>query len=87
MSNDHTVRRSRAGLKSAKADWRGFDALTDRDIEAAVRDDPDAAPLVDESWFDQARFVAPPARRLSISGSTGMCSTSSSRKERVTRHG
>ncbi|QQP89571.1 BrnA antitoxin family protein [Skermanella sp. TT6] len=62
MSNDHTVRRSRAGLKSAKADWRGFDALTDRDIEAAVRDDPDAAPLVDESWFDQARFVAPPSK-------------------------
>jgi uncharacterized protein (DUF4415 family) len=38
------------------------DAQTDADIEAAVRSDPDAAPLADEDWFSTARIVEPPAK-------------------------
>jgi uncharacterized protein (DUF4415 family) len=60
MSSDRIVRHSRADLKSTPVDWSEFDALTDEDVAAAVRDDPDAAPLVDEEWFEQAQFIAPP---------------------------
>ena len=59
MSNDRIVRRSRAGSKPAAVDWSEFDALTDENIASAVRDDPDASPLVDEEWFQKAQFVQP----------------------------
>jgi len=31
--------------------------MTDREIEAAVKADPDAAPLLDRNWFKRARMV------------------------------
>jgi len=41
--------------------------LTDEEIEAAVRDDPDAAPIVDAEWFASARLVMPsPKGQISI---------------------
>lgn len=40
-------------------DWSAFDALTDEQIAAAVAGDQDAAPIVDSSWFAQARRRAP----------------------------
>ena len=59
--------------KSAKAavhtrtDWVRVDALTDEEIEAAVRDDPDAPPIVDEDWFASATLVMPqPKEQISI---------------------
>lgn len=36
-----------------------MDATTDQDIARAVADDPDAAPLIDESWLATARIVEP----------------------------
>jgi putative transcriptional regulator len=33
---------------SAKFDWRAFDAMTDEEVEAAARSDPDAQPLTPE---------------------------------------
>jgi uncharacterized protein (DUF4415 family) len=45
-----------------KTDWARVDALTDEEIEAAVRDDPDAAPIVDEAWFASAKLVMPQQR-------------------------
>ena len=50
-----------------QTDWRRVDALTDADIEAAVRDDPDAPPIVDEGWFASATLVMPrPKEQISI---------------------
>ena len=47
-------------LKPAAVDWSEFDAVTDAGILAsAVRDDPDAAPLADEEWFQKTQFVQP----------------------------
>jgi hypothetical protein len=43
------------------ADLSALDSLTDEQIEAAVRDDPDAAPILDESWFAEAMIVMPPS--------------------------
>ncbi|HEY1261238.1 MAG TPA: BrnA antitoxin family protein [Stellaceae bacterium] len=40
-------------------DWAAFDALTDEDISAAIKDDPDAAPELDEEWFASATVVMP----------------------------
>lgn len=44
-----TKARRRPAAKSArvKTDWRAFDALTDEEVEAAARSDPDAQPLTD----------------------------------------
>lgn len=38
-------------------DWAAVDALTDEQIEAAVRDDPDAVPIC---FFEQAGFIRIP---------------------------
>jgi uncharacterized protein (DUF4415 family) len=42
-----------------KTDWARVDALTDEEIEQAIKDDPDAAPLLDEEWFRTAKLVMP----------------------------
>lgn len=57
------TRRSLASPRNRTAvDWSRFDNTTDADIEAAVRSDPDAAPLVDLDWFATARVVEPPTK-------------------------
>jgi len=38
------------------------DALTDADIERAIAEDPDAAPILDEEWFKNAEIVFPPGK-------------------------
>jgi uncharacterized protein (DUF4415 family) len=40
--------------------------LSDADIRKAVAADPDAAPLVDASWFAKARYVPPPKSPITI---------------------
>lgn len=36
-----------------------FDALTDEDIAKQIADNPDAAPELDDEWFENARLVIP----------------------------
>jgi hypothetical protein len=36
-----------------------FDALTDEDIAAQITSNPDAAPELDDAWFERARLVIP----------------------------
>ena len=36
-----------------------FDALTDDDIAAQIASNPDAAPELDDAWFERARLVIP----------------------------
>jgi uncharacterized protein (DUF4415 family) len=57
--------RHKPGMKS-RTDWARVDALTDEDIERAIAEDPDAAPLLDEAWFRKARLV-PPDPKVPIS--------------------
>src|SRR5665213_1714259 len=59
MSGKTTIRRSADQLKSGDTDWSRVDALTDEQIEAAIADDPDAAPILDEDWFRGAELVIP----------------------------
>jgi uncharacterized protein (DUF4415 family) len=56
-----------AKQKRLRTDWARVDALTDEEIEAAVRDNPDAPPIVDEEWFRTATLVMPmPKEQISI---------------------
>jgi uncharacterized protein (DUF4415 family) len=57
--------RYRPGMKD-RTDWTRVDALTDEEIERAIAEDPDAAPLLDEAWFRKARLV-PPDPKVPIS--------------------
>ena len=50
-----------------RTDWARVDVLTDEDIAAAIRDDPDVAPELDEEWFASATLVMPrPKEQISI---------------------
>jgi uncharacterized protein (DUF4415 family) len=62
----HTVRRSLAAPDRGRTDWRRVRSLTDADISAAVRDDPDAAPIMDESWFAAAARQLPAKKQLTL---------------------
>ena len=58
MNERPTVRLSAAQLKSRRqTDWRLFDSLTDEDIERAIAEDPDAAPVMDEAWTSRKAEV------------------------------
>ena len=67
MKKDGLKRISSSALKAHQTDWARVDALTDEDIAAAIRDDPDAAPELDEEWFAGATLVMPePKEQISI---------------------
>ena len=36
-----------------------FDAMTDEDIAAQIASNPDAAPELDDAWFERARLAIP----------------------------
>jgi uncharacterized protein (DUF4415 family) len=64
MKKENIVTRKWADRRKGKTDWARFDKLTDEDIEKAVANDPDAAPL-DIDWSDAVLVV--PARKKAIS--------------------
>jgi uncharacterized protein (DUF4415 family) len=45
--------------QKSRTDWNRVRSLTDEDIERAVASDPDAAPIMDQAWWRQARVVMP----------------------------
>ena len=54
MSAKRIVRRTLSSRQRGKTDWARVDAMSDRAIEIAAKADPDAAPILDKSWFKQA---------------------------------
>jgi uncharacterized protein (DUF4415 family) len=56
---------SRDDPRRGKTDWAAVDALTDEEIEAAVRRDPDAVPL-DFDWSKAVLVIPPKKRAISI---------------------
>jgi uncharacterized protein (DUF4415 family) len=55
------------GVERRRTDWSRFDAKTPEEIEADIRDDPDAATIVDADWFTSANLVIPqPKEQISI---------------------
>ena len=51
--------------RKGRTDWARVDALTDEQIEAAVRNDPDAVPL-DVDWSDAVLVIPPKKKAISI---------------------
>lgn len=67
MSENASRRKLAIKPSRTPPDWSRFDAITDEEIETAVRSDPDAPPLVDDDWFASARLVLPrPKEQISI---------------------
>lgn len=54
-----TLEKVRKNGIHGKTDWARVDSLTDEEIEDAVNNDPDAAPLVDKSFWDDADIFTP----------------------------
>ncbi|MDQ3607187.1 MAG: BrnA antitoxin family protein [Gemmatimonadota bacterium] len=63
MSDENIVRRTLQDRRRGQTDWARVAALTDAEIEQAIAEDPDAAPLLDEEFFRTARLVMPEDRR------------------------
>jgi uncharacterized protein (DUF4415 family) len=59
-------RTPKANRRHGKTDWARIDATSDREIEAAIKSDPDAAPLLDRKWFKRAT-VAMSERKVPVS--------------------
>lgn len=68
MNKEHIVRYSAEEIREKiargedRTDWARVDALTDEDIERAMRDDPDWADLIDVDW-SKAKIVIPRAKK------------------------
>lgn len=65
MSEKHITKRSAEMLNKGKTDFARVDAMTDEEIETAMRDDPDWADLMDIDW-SKAELVHP-ARKKPVS--------------------
>jgi uncharacterized protein (DUF4415 family) len=67
VKEDFSKKKSAAVADRPRTDWARVDALIDGEIEASVRDDPDAPPIVDDDWFASAKLVMPkPKEQISI---------------------
>jgi uncharacterized protein (DUF4415 family) len=67
VKKDALKQKSASAAPQEKVDWIAFDALTDEDIAASIKDDPDVAPELDEDWFASATLVMPkPKEQISI---------------------
>ena len=61
------TRRFLGDTKGDRTDWARVNALTDADIERAIAEDPDAAPILDAEFWKNAVLVPPPARKAAVS--------------------
>jgi len=57
--SERVTRHSLRETVRGRTDHDCLDRLTDADIEASVQDNPDAAPLLDSDWFNDAELVLP----------------------------
>ena len=55
--------RARAKAWATPENLAKLDAMTDEDIAAQIASNPDAAPELDDAWFERARLVIPPKGR------------------------
>lgn len=68
MSETPTEKRSLETIRQmeSRTDWDRLRQLTDDEIEAAAREDPDS-PLLDDEWLQAARLVTPSGEKEQIS--------------------
>ena len=56
---DAIVRYTSETLPPSQTDWARVDAMTDEDINRAIAEDPDAAPILSDEFWSNARLVLP----------------------------
>lgn len=56
------IKRKRARGEKSLTDWERVDAMTDEDIDRAMRDDPDWAEWIDVDW-SKAELVLPTTKK------------------------
>ncbi len=72
MSKEDIVRYSADEIRrmvaagETQSNWAKFDALTDADIEAAMRDDPDWKDFIDFDWSNAVAVSPQPKHAVSI---------------------
>ncbi|MCM2471891.1 BrnA antitoxin family protein [Rhizobium sp. CG5] len=73
MSNENITRitreellRKRANGEKSLTDWARVDALTDEDIERAMRDDPDWQDFMDIDWSKAVLVIPQKKKAISI---------------------
>ncbi|NTE86889.1 BrnA antitoxin family protein [Agrobacterium rubi] len=68
MSKEHIIRYSANEIRQKiangedRTDWARVDAMTDEDIDRAMRDDPDWAEWIDVDW-SKAELVVPTTKK------------------------
>lgn len=65
MKKEHILTRKWGDRRKGKTDWARFDAMTEAEIEAAIADDPDAAPI-DIDWADAVLLMPVKKKAISI---------------------
>jgi uncharacterized protein (DUF4415 family) len=65
MKAERIIKRKWGERRRGRTDWAAVDALTDKQIEAAVRNDPDAVPL-DVDWSEAVLVIPPKKKAISI---------------------
>jgi uncharacterized protein (DUF4415 family) len=65
MKSERIIKRKWGERRKGKTDWAVVDALTDKEIETAVRNDPDAVPL-DVDWSEAVLVIPPKKKAISI---------------------
>ena len=65
MKKENTVTRQWGERRKGKTDWAAVDALTDKQIADAIRNDPDAAPL-EVDWSEAVLVIPSKKKAISI---------------------
>jgi uncharacterized protein (DUF4415 family) len=65
MRGERIIKRKWGERRKGKTDWARVDDLTDKEIEDAVRSDPDAVP-VDVDWSEAVLVIPPKKKAISI---------------------
>jgi uncharacterized protein (DUF4415 family) len=66
VSAKRIVKRTANSRRRGKTDWARVDTMSDREVEAAAKADPDAAPILDKQWFRTAKLIMP-QRKVPVS--------------------
>ena len=64
MKNERIIRRKWGERRKGKTDWARIDALTDEEIEALIKDDPDWSD--DWNWGEAVLVIPPKKKAISI---------------------
>ncbi len=63
MSEERIVRRTLGDVQGDQTDWARVDAMTEEELDAAARSDPDAQPTTEEDW-EEAVLILPGPKQM-----------------------